>query len=83
VAIKTEATMADDPTHPLQPTPDQSELRLEPMLEQVRDETSISDAEVSELMRIEEALSYANEVAKQTISPQPGIGDDSDAPPPS
>jgi hypothetical protein len=75
--------MADDPTHPLQPKPDQAELRLDPMLEQVRDETSISDAEVSELMRIEEALAYANEVAKQTISPQPGIGDGSDAPPPS
>jgi hypothetical protein len=75
--------MADDPTHPLQPKSDQSEFRLEPILEQVRDETSISDAEVSELMRIEEALSYANEVAKHTISPQPGIGDDSDAPPPS
>jgi hypothetical protein len=60
--------MADDPLHPLQAKLQQTEVRLETTLEEVCDEISISDAETSELIRIEEALAYANEVAKQAIS---------------
>jgi hypothetical protein len=43
-------------------------VRLEATLEGVCDEISISDAETSELIRIEEALAYASEVAKQAVS---------------
>jgi hypothetical protein len=53
--------MADDPAHPLQP-------KLESTVEEVREEVSITDAETSELIRIEEALAYASEVAKQATS---------------
>jgi hypothetical protein len=60
--------MADDPIHPLQPKLEQLEVRLETTLDEVCDETSISEAETSELIRIEEALAYASEVAKQAVS---------------
>ena len=60
--------MADDPIHPLQPKLEQLEVRLETTLDDVCDETSISEAETSELIRIEEALAYASEVAKQAVS---------------
>lgn len=73
--------MADDPLHPLRPKLDQLEGRLETTLEEVCDEISISDAETSELIRIEEALSYANEVAKQAISLRRRIDADDAIPP--
>jgi hypothetical protein len=71
----------DDPTHPLQPKSQQPERRLEPTLEELREQTSIGDAETAELMQIEEALAYANEVAKQAMPPRPRINTDDDAPP--
>ena len=74
--------MADyDPTHPLQPNLEQLEVRLESTLEEVCDDISISDAETSELIRIEEALAYASEVAKQAISLRRRIDADEEAPP--
>jgi hypothetical protein len=73
--------MADDSIHPLQPKLEQLEVRLETTLDDVCDELSISDAETSELIRIEEALSYANEVAKQAVSLRRRIDADEQAPP--
>jgi hypothetical protein len=75
--------MTGDPTHPLQPKPEQPQRRLEPTLEEVREQTSIGEAETAELMQIEEALSYANEMAKQAIPPRPRNDADGGAPPPS
>jgi hypothetical protein len=60
--------MADDPVHPLQPKLEQLEVRLETTLQEVCEEISISEAEASELIRVEEALAYASEVAKQAVS---------------
>lgn len=60
--------MADDSVHPLQPKLDQLEVRLETTLQEVCDEISITEAETSELLRVEEALAYASEVAKQAVS---------------
>ena len=71
----------DDPTHPLQPKLEQLEVRLESTLEEVCDDISISDAETSELIRIEEALAYASEVAKQAISLRRRIDTDEEMPP--
>ncbi len=73
--------MAEDPSHPLQPKLEQLEVRLETTLEEVCDEVSISEAETSELIRIEEALAYATEVAKQAISLRRRIDVDEDTPP--
>ena len=73
--------MADDPAHPLQPTLEQLEVRLETTLEEVCDDVSITDAETSELIRIEEALAYANEEAKQAISLRRRIDADEATPP--
>ncbi|MFN2563763.1 MAG: hypothetical protein ABR499_01960 [Gemmatimonadaceae bacterium] len=73
--------MADDPAHPLQPRLDQLEGRLETSLEEVRDEISISEAETSELIRTEEALAYASEVAKQAVSLRRRIDADERTPP--
>jgi hypothetical protein len=69
--------MADDSIHPLQPTLEQLEVRLEATLDEVCEEISISEAETSELIRIEEALAYASEVAKQAISLRRRIDADS------
>lgn len=60
--------MADDPVHPLQPKLEQLEVRLETTLQEVCEEISISAAETSELIRVEEALEYASDVAKQAVS---------------
>lgn len=73
--------MSDDLSHPLQPKLDQLQARLETSLEEVCDEISISEAETSELIRIEEALAYANEVAKQAVSLRRRIDADEGAPP--
>ena len=73
--------MADDPIHPLQPKLEQLEVRLETTLDEVCDETSISEAEASELIRIEEALAYASEVAKQAVSLRRRIDADGEAQP--
>lgn len=70
--------MADDPNHPLHSKLDRPESRLETSLEEASEEISISDAETSELIRIEEALAYANEVAKQAISLRRRIDADGD-----
>jgi hypothetical protein len=74
--------MADDPVHPLQPKLAQLAARLETTLEEVCEEISISEAETSELIRIEEALAYADEVAKQAVSLRRRIDADEEAPPP-
>jgi hypothetical protein len=73
--------MSNDPIHPLQPTLNQLEARLETSLEEVCEEVSISEAETSELIKIEEALAYASEVAKQAVSLRRRIGADEDGPP--
>jgi hypothetical protein len=73
--------MADDPLHPLHAQLAKVESRLETTLEEVCEEISISDAETSELIRVEEALAYANEVAKQAISLRRRIDADDVAPP--
>jgi hypothetical protein len=73
--------MTDDPLHPLRSTLQQVQGRLETTLEEVCDEISISDTETSELIRIEEALSYANEVAKQAISLRRRIDAEGETPP--
>jgi hypothetical protein len=73
--------MSDDPIHPLQPRLDQLEARLETSLEEVCEEMSITEAETSELIKIEEALAYASEVAKQAVSLRQRIGADEDGPP--
>ena len=73
--------MADDPAHPLQPKLEQLRMRLETTLEEVCEEISISEAETSELIRIEEALAYASEVAKQAVSLRRRIDADGEAPP--
>ncbi len=75
--------MADDPVNPLQPKPDRLEARLETTLDEVCEETSISEAETSELIRIEEALAYASEVAKHAVSLRRRINADGESPPPS
>jgi hypothetical protein len=72
--------MADDPVHPLQRKLDQLEGRLDTTLEEVCEEVSISEAETSELIRIEEALAYASEVAKQAVSLRRRIDADGNAP---
>lgn len=74
--------MADETNHPLQPKLDHLAVRLETTLEEVCEEISITDAETSELIRIEEALAYASEVAKQAISVRRRIDADSEIPPP-
>ena len=71
----------DDPIHPLQPRLEQLEIRLESTLEEVCEEVSITETETSELIRIEEALAYASEVAKQAISLRRRIDADGEAPP--
>jgi hypothetical protein len=73
--------MADDSLHPLQTKLQQVEGRLETSLSEVCDEVSISDAETSELIRIEEALAYANEVAKQAISLRRRLDAENETPP--
>jgi hypothetical protein len=73
--------MPDDPLHPLHAKLVQLEGRLETTIEEVCDEMSISEAETSELIRIEEALAYANEVAKQAISLRRRIDADEEIPP--
>jgi hypothetical protein len=73
--------MSDDTTDPRTPRPEQLEPALEVTLGQVADEVSISEAETSELIRIEEALAYANEVSKQAASLRRRIGADEEAPP--
>jgi hypothetical protein len=73
--------MADDPVHPLHTRLTKLEGHLETTLEEVCEEVSISDAETSELIRIEEALAYANEIAKQAISLRRRIDTDEDVPP--
>jgi hypothetical protein len=73
--------MAHDPAHPLQPKLEQLEVRLESTLEEVCDDVSVADAETSELIRIEEALAYASEVAKQAISLRRRIIADEERPP--
>ena len=73
--------MADEPVHPLKPKLDYLEARLEATLDEVCEEVSIAEAEASELIRIEEALAYANEVAKQAISIRRRIDSDDHEPP--
>ena len=73
--------MAEDPRRPLHAQLAKIEGRLETTLEEVCEEISISDAETSELIRVEEALAYANEVAKQAISLRRRIDADDAAPP--
>jgi len=73
--------MANDPAHPLQPKLEQLEVRLESTLEEVCEDISITDAETSELIRIEETLAYASEVAKQAISLRRRIDTDEGVPP--
>jgi hypothetical protein len=72
--------MADDRVQPHQPRLDQLEVQPEPALEEVREEISISEAETSELIRTEEALAYASEVAKQAVAIRRRI-DAEEAPP--
>jgi hypothetical protein len=74
--------MSDDPLHPLQPKLEQLKGQLETTLEEVCEDISISDAETSELIRIEEALAYANEVAKQAVSLRRRIDADDETPAP-
>lgn len=74
--------MANDPMQPLQAQLAKVEGRLATTLEEVCDEVSIGEAETSELIRIEEALAYANEVAKQAISLRRRIDAEEDAQPP-
>jgi hypothetical protein len=74
--------MANDPLQPLQTQLANVEGRLETTLDEVCDEVSISEAETSELIRIEEALAYANEVAKQAISLRRRIDVEEDEQPP-
>jgi len=71
----------DDRTHPLQPRLEQLEVRLETTLEEVCEDVSISETETAELIRIEEALAYASEVAKQAISLRRRIDADGETPP--
>lgn len=73
--------MPYDSEHPLRVRLDQVEARLERSIDDVCDEISITDAETSELIRIEEALAYASEVAKQAISLRRRIDADGAAPP--
>ena len=73
--------MSDD-SHPLRPKLDQLQVRLESTIEEVCEEISITEAETSELIRIEEALAYASEVAKQAVSLRRRIDADGDARPP-
>jgi hypothetical protein len=73
--------MADDPIHPLKPQLDRLEERLETTLDEVCEDTSISEAETPELIRIEEALAYANQVAKQAVSLRRRIDADDEPPP--
>jgi hypothetical protein len=73
--------MADDSVHPLEPKLQQLEVGLETTLEEVCEEISISEAETSELIRIEEALAYASEVAKQAVSLRRRIDADGKSPP--
>lgn len=74
--------MANDPLHPLEAQLARAEGRLESTLEEVCEELSIAEAETSELIRIEEALAYANEIAKQAISLRRRIDSEEQAPPP-
>jgi hypothetical protein len=72
--------MAGDPSHPLQPKLEQLEIRLESTLEEVCEDTSVAEAETEELIRIEETLAYASEVAKQAVSLRRRIDADEDPP---
>ena len=73
--------MADNRISPFQPNAEELEVRPDAALEQVSDEVSISEAETSELIRIEEALAYAREVAKRAALLRRRIGAEDDAPP--
>ena len=74
--------MSDDgATHPLQPKLEQLEVRLQSTLEEVCEDVQIKETETEELIRIEEALAYANEVAKQAISVRRRIDADEDGTP--
>ena len=68
----------DDRTHPLQPKLEQLEVRLQSTLEEVCEDVDIKETETTELIEIEEALAYANEVAKQAISLRRRIDADED-----
>jgi hypothetical protein len=72
--------MANDPIHPVQPKVEELEVGPEATLEQVSDELPVSEAATSELIRIEEALAYAREVAKQAHALRSRV--DADASPP-
>jgi hypothetical protein len=73
--------MADDLTHPLQPKLEQLEVRLQTTLEEVCEDVCISETATDELIRIEEALAYASDVAKQAVSLRRRIDADEETPP--
>ncbi|MDQ3996598.1 MAG: hypothetical protein M3303_06220 [Gemmatimonadota bacterium] len=73
--------MADDQISPVPPKSEEFEVRPEATLEQVSDEVSISEAEASELIRIQEALAYAREVERRAASLRRRIEAEDEAPP--
>lgn len=72
----------DEQHHPLRPALAATELKLQSALEEVCDETVVQNTDTDELIRIEEALADASEVAKRAISLRRRIGADRDENPP-
>jgi hypothetical protein len=57
-----------DSDHPLRPTLQATELRLQEALDEVCDEVVIPEANTDELILIEETLEIAHEEAKRAVS---------------
>jgi hypothetical protein len=57
-----------DPSHPLRPTLQATELRLQEALDEVCEETVIPESTTDELILIEETLEIAHEEAKRAVS---------------
>jgi len=57
-----------DPGVPLRPQLDRLEKKIEQSLDEVCEDTSIKDANTSELIKIEETLAIAAEAAKEAVS---------------
>ena len=60
--------MPVDPGVPLRPQLDRLEKKIEQSLDEVCEDTSIKDANTSELIKIEETLAIAAEAAKEAVS---------------
>lgn len=57
-----------EPDHPLRPTLNATEVRLQEALEEVCEDTVVQESSTDELIRIEETLEIAHDEAKRAVS---------------